>query len=200
MTSFRVNSFHWRVSLALLVAFSALVANLSATPVNFDEASGGDLPVHDVLPIFALEIGTNTVGGTIGRQIPFFDDFDSFAFTIPAGARLKSGIVELKDAANDLDLVDWELYDGAITPVGVLRREYFRVYSPGSTSIQSRLGPGTYNIYSVGWTIYDPAPALSNYTFTLEVAVIPEPTIGLLITSGIAAISMCRWRCVAIRN
>lgn len=194
MTSLCVsdNSLHLRMFFAL--ALSAIVATASAAPVSYDESSGGDFPVHSVLPIFSLEIGTNTIGGTIGRQIPFFDDFDSFAFTIPAGLRLKSGVVELTDRENDLVLVDWELYEGATTPVGVPRLEHIRVNSPGSSTVQTRLGAGTFNFYSVGWTMFDPAPALSDYTFTLEVTAIPEPTLGAYLIASLVGLSPCRWR------
>ena len=62
-----------------------------ATPINYNESSGGDLADgtigNPLSTVFTFDTGTNTVSGVCGSTFGN-KDFDSFAFTIPAGLKV----------------------------------------------------------------------------------------------------------------
>jgi hypothetical protein len=184
MTSLRVNSLYWRALLAFVVALFAFVAGASAGVVNYDEASGGDLPDVGPLPTLTFGIGVNQVSGTVGRQIPFFDDFDSFAFTVPAGTRLIASTIESIDAESDFVANSWELYQGPAVAKAGIRLQLLIVSSPGSEMLLSPLGPGQYNLSHLTMEFREPLPSLADYTFTFELVPIPEPSTAVLVIMG----------------
>jgi hypothetical protein len=78
-------------ALAAAVLVLAFAHHAVAAVVIYNESINGDLPVvGSPLPNMALDVGTNTVTGRIGTSNGDSFDFDSFAFTVPAGTQLTS--------------------------------------------------------------------------------------------------------------
>jgi hypothetical protein len=180
--------------------FFAVANQAIAAPVNYNEFVDGDLPqVGFPLPTLAFDVGINTVYGRFGSTTEVDSDFDSFAFTVPAGTRLIAGQAELFDldlVGGDIDNGHWVFRSGSAnvatgTVVGGLNPS-----SPGIATLTSvPLGPNVYNVthFSYGWV--EPAPALADYVFTFEI--VPEPATGGLVLIGCAMIGASRRRRVA---
>ena len=73
------------VLIGLLFSWSGSVA---AAPFLYDESVSGDLPCNiPPCAVFPFDIGTNVILGTVTNGAA---NFDSFAFSIPAGTELTS--------------------------------------------------------------------------------------------------------------
>src|ERR1700710_1306954 len=86
--------------LSLLGSSLALVAGVShvrsanAAPIHYSESTDGDLSELPPYKVLDLGIGVNTGSGashiTVGGSSVTSDDFDQFAFTVPAQTTLAS--------------------------------------------------------------------------------------------------------------
>jgi hypothetical protein len=168
-----------------------------AIPVNYIETFDGDLPAFgSPLPILAFDIGVNTVSGRFGAVSEFEDDSDSFAFTVPAGAELVAGQVELFDldlVGGDMVKSEWLLRSGSATSNGGTPTELLDPNSPGvdTLTFSLPLGPNVYNVSHTGFFWSPPPPALADYTFAFELrAIVPEPASAMLLLAA-AVTALC---------
>jgi hypothetical protein len=172
-----------------------------AVPVNYIETFDGDLPGAGFpLPILAFDIGVNTVSGRFGTVSEFESDADSFAFTVPAGAELVAGQVEVFDldqiGGGDMVLSEWLLRSGSANSNGGTPTELLDPNSPGVDTMTSvPLGPNVYNVSHTGFFWSPPPPALADYTFTFELrAIVPEPASAALLLAGAITMLFTRHR------
>jgi hypothetical protein len=70
--------------LLVVALLGCCVPHAGAAPFVYSESVSGDLAADlPVATVFALDVGDNTVSGTLG-----FGLFDSFAFSVPVGTQL----------------------------------------------------------------------------------------------------------------
>ena len=170
----------------------------AAVPVNYFENISGDLPDNGApLPTFALDVGVNSVSGRFGED-QFTIDFDSFAFTVPAGAELIAGQVTLADLDlfGDIVSIHWDLRSGSANIGGGTVLQPLLPNSPGIDTITTvPLGPNVYNITHRSFSAGGMAPYLADYTFTFELrGIVPEPASAGMLLIGAAAMLSCRAR------
>jgi hypothetical protein len=162
--------------LGLVVSISATISH--AAPTIYHESVGGDLEYNyttTTMPTFTLDVGANTISGVFGvGDFPDPSDFDHFAFNIPAGLMLTGGQVTLLDTTGNINFSRWDLYDGDVLGGNITAN--ITVDSPGTAAIPAR-GAGQYSF----WQQTVGGVGSSSYTFTLNVAPVPEPaTLALL--------------------
>lgn len=162
-------------------------------PFNYVEIVDGDLPIGgSPLPILAFDVGVNTVSGRFGSD-GIDPDFDSFAFTVPAGSQLSAGRVVLVDVNGNVISSEWQLRVGSADYLGGTTLEFVGPNSPGQDSLTSvPLGPDVYNISHVSFLWAEPA-ARADYTFTFELApLVPEPASLMLVGMALGSILVVR--------
>jgi hypothetical protein len=164
----------------------------TAVPVTYNEFVDGDLPqVGFPLPTLAFDIGINTVSGRFGVLSEVEDDADAFAFTVPAGAEVVAGQVEMFDldlvGGGDMVISEWMLRTGSANSNGGTATELLDPNSPGvdMLTFSLPLGPNVYNVTHTGYFWSPPPPAMADYTFTFELrAIVPEPASATLLLAG----------------
>jgi hypothetical protein len=191
------------------VGFALFSATASiAAPVHYDEAASGDI---NGIPFMFLDIGTNTVHGTslfVHNSSGSNDaDLDSFPFIVPDGGVLKSisfAFSVTQQIPNTITLfVQYRLEGDGFPPpalefgpeiqflTGTSPVELFESTLPLSEgfyrmSIQT-IGAGGPNLgttFGGEWA----------YTFTFDVAQVPEPGSMSLFATALALCAMARWR------
>jgi len=103
----------------------AFAATGAAAPVAYRESVGGDLEAFGGRPAFVLDLGLNTIGGTLGYDAGATPDYDNFVFTVPAGTALTAASLLLTDAAGnggDFSYADFFLHTGSTVRGGVFVR------------------------------------------------------------------------------
>jgi len=173
----------------------------SGAVVTYNESVGGDLPGGRgvLLPIMALDVGTNTVTGRINGIL----DFDSFAFTVPVGDQLVSANVAVTDVAGssgDISDVEWLLFKGSANSFGGTNLGNIDVESPGTTTFSSSSTPLGSNTYNASMNSIDSTGAgSSDYTFTFVVEATPTAapeagtlTVWLTLFGLAAGVTTCR--------
>ncbi len=185
---------HFRlIPLAAVVAgvgVSMSAVDAYAAPISYFEQVSGDLPGNGSADTFTLDIGLNTVNGTMSSSPT--SDFDTFRFIVPEGLEVLSGKLLLTDATGDITSSGWSLTTGP-TFNNVFVESVVAV-SPGFTSFANGTLPaGNYTLFhgSIG------SAGTANYTFIFDVhqplAVVPEPaSVALLAVAGVAMLGRRR--------
>jgi hypothetical protein len=173
------------VCLATVTSF-CVVQDGKAVPFNYDELVSGDLATAGFpMPVFAFDIGVNTVSGRFGNS-GSTSDFDSFAFNVPGGVELVAGQVVLADFVGNIGASTWWLYGGSADYAGGTYIQSLQPSSPGADTIVSvPLGPNVYNISHFVFFSDGIIPEFADYTFSFELApIIPEPASAVLLLMG----------------
>jgi hypothetical protein len=172
-----------------IVAFAGM-PTAQAVPVNYDELVDGDLDEFGPFPVFAFDVGLNTVKGSFGHISPGPTDWDSFAFAIPAGTELIGAALSLTDAIGNVGSSTWRLRRGSnLWDTGVFR-ENIQSLSPGFAIFTTPPEPaGTYNVSHISFGIFVPGPTenTANYEFSFRVDTVPEPSTAAL-AAGLLAL------------
>jgi hypothetical protein len=203
-----------RTARTLLTA-CALAATLSAAQAagGWDEAVQGDFANLGTAPTaITLELGSNPVRGTTGRQNSVVDR-DYFSFTLPAGWQLDTltvvggsflGVSGLSfigvqagpqvtvnptggSAAGLLGWVHFGQNDIGTDILGLMGIGF------GASGFQSPLPAGTYSFW-----VQDTGTGVASYQLDFGVSAVPEPAAALLMLAGVAA--LLRRRAAPPRN
>lgn len=180
-----------RILASALIGGCVMLSPCIAAPVVvFSEAIGGDLPSTPT-STFVLGVGANTFSGNMTKTGPGNVDFDSVAFTVPAGAQLTQATWSFgtSGAATGGSL---GLTTGAIPSFNTPISTAFGSASGSPVTLfgsSTPLGAGTYSIGTQSLSFLDRAsPGSINYTLTLGVnSLTPTPpppsprTFGLFI-------------------
>jgi PEP-CTERM motif-containing protein len=182
----------------------------SATPVTYDEAVSGDLGDAFPATLFVLDLGINTVAGTIAVQ-PFIApspaDFDNFAISVPAGMHLTDLSYSFVAAINPGTIqavIQYDLNNGnasyTFPPLASVNIDQLGTGLIHPFGAALPLGAGTYAVQQVGLGAGGTGtPGFrTDYTwhFTVEqdTAVVPEPTTFCLLGTGLLVARARRWR------
>ena len=198
-----------------LLAACALAATLPAAHAagGWDEAVQGDFANLGATPTaITLELGSNPVRGTTGRQNSVVDR-DYFSFTLPAGMQLDtltvvggsflgvSGLSFIGVQAGPQVTVN----PTGGSPAGLLGWVHFGANDIGTdilglmgigfgaSGFQSPLPAGTYSFW-----VQDTGTGVASYQLDFGVSVVPEPASALLMLAGVAA--LLRRRAAPLRN
>lgn len=189
----------YRFGIASFIAILVCRACVTfASPVTYEENVSGDLTDgSDPLPIFHFDVGVNVVRGTFGRDHLFNDDFDSFAFTVPAGCEMSFGQVSLIDDLGDFVRAYWQINMGAAYQNLDIPLQEFKANSPGTEILAGGLGPGVYSVSHNLIEMNYPGPfapeATADYEFSFEIVEsVPEPCLYMLFGPGIAILATYR--------
>jgi hypothetical protein len=177
----------------LVMGAGLLVTCSVASGADYDEAIDGDLGDQANGPtIFDVDLGTNTVSGTVGDDGSLDEDFISF--TIGAGEGISA--ITLEDAMftggntstgfrlyADLGSGLEQVAPGSFT-LGDIGTNYLNVWDLSDVGGSAPLGPGTYGVLLAEFT-----PG-QEYTFSIEV--VPAP--GSMALLGFGALAAGRRR------
>lgn len=175
------------------IAFLAMAGTAEATPLNYDEASDGDI---DIFTNLVLGFGANTIMGTVAcppnpsnPSGPPICDFDFFDTTLPSGAILVSIDLELTLADGGsgewADRFQWwvnGVYDYIVVDGGGFFSVPFDLLDP--TAIDIGL-----NDFPKGFA--------NDYFITINIAnssAIPEPATLALFSFGLVGLAVMRRR------
>ena len=186
--------------LSFLMLLGILLAASPIAALSYDESSSGDLSGDPAAPTsLAFELGTNTVSGEVDG---LFDTRDYLSFSIGDGQALTSlRLLEYADTLlpipanrgfHALAAGPSSFIPSPTTAARFLGGDHLDSVAVGTdllsalanaplagTGFSTPLGPGTYT-YHVQQT--DPI----GVRYALEFVVVPEPSTGLLLLSGLA--------------
>jgi hypothetical protein len=172
----------------------AWATHLAAAPVSYSESIDGDLSdFSSPLQTFNLDVGINSISGTLGTNADGTLDFDSFAFIVPAGMEMYFGRVQMADAdIGDILSASWRLQVGSVDYNGGSFIEFVGVGAPDIGFVAAApLSAGLYNLSAASYVHPEtPLPARADFTFTLRVREeVPEPSFHGLVMILCAALA-----------
>ncbi len=177
----------------LFAMAAALGAGGLASASDYDEMFDGDLPgIADGAYFFDVELGDNSVTGTVGDDGGLDEDFIAFtveagealsAITltgfVPSGGNTSTGFRLYADLGSGLEQVG----PGSFTTndIGV---NYLTVWDLSDVGGSIPLGPGVYGVVLAEFT--------PNQAYSFDITIIPAP--GSLAFLGVGALAMTRRR------
>ncbi|MGC4031583.1 MAG: hypothetical protein QM754_07600 [Tepidisphaeraceae bacterium] len=184
------------------MAIGTGTASVQAAPIHYSETQSPDLPLFaETMTPLTLDLGSNTVSGSVSSHFnsatgaPITFDFDSFAFTVPAGMAVDSiSVTAAHGNTGDLNFsATWSLgqgnYNSALYTELVQKKVPFDLYAPTTTT--TFVTPGT-ALFAGDYSMNE-TTMLSQYTnsgvylFTLNVvdaASLPEPASLTAVMAG----------------
>lgn len=175
-----------------------------ATPVNFNEATGGDLPETSPWPIFTLDVGANTISGHSLLRADSVEitayDFDSFQVVVPEGDVLTSMSlsIEFTEIVNPGSVTFDTFFDQGPSPYTVLKESTVSIYPTSTNPIADLatplpVGPGQYLLFQglVQGTTNENVNWDYTYTFNVAASGVPLPGSASM-TAALAAAGLLR--------
>ncbi len=171
-----------------------------AAPFLYDESVSGDLLCNNppCAATFPFDVGTNVIKGTVSNAV---FNFDSFSFSIPAGAQLSSVTYSWSLSGTPTVTVADTGY--ALTPntssfAGTESINLVTEASPVTLfSAKLPVGAGTYALFQTGLGGTGGESWTSVYEIDLRVdtlRAVPEPSSLFLLAVGIGALASLRKR------
>ncbi len=182
-----------RSQFSLAVVAAALTASGAALAADYDESVDGDLGnLADGPTFFDVDLGVNSVSGTVGLGTGLDEDF--IAFTIGAGQAVSAITLTSFVPANGNTSTGFRLYTdqgdgffqasaGTMTTADV-GTDYLTVWDLSDVGGSAPLGPGTYGVLLAEFT--------ADQQYSFDITVIPAPTSAALL--GLGGLVMARRR------
>ncbi len=204
----------WARSTLAAAALCAAAGLAQAVPLSYQENVDGDLAeVWTQTKLLQLDIGSNTISGHQwfdGSTANLLYDFDSFRFVVPQGMKVTgiSWMTHLTQTiGNPAQTLYVDTFIDTAPVINVVAHEQMRVMDPsnpiaGSLQAAAPIGEGTYLLFQgqlggINWG----QGAYWDYTWTLDVANVPEPgsiaLVGVAL-GGLAMVARRRRRAAAV--